>query len=143
MPIWIKLKVFAPHDNISNPGTKYRTLDTREGPKLVDPDGSEAFHIRKGQFVPIPFEWKDLVPAKKRFDPEVFEFFRTKQEAMRKVKKEEKLLKMLPIRRFEERRKRVQEKVDKSRFGQNKPTMDDVIKEAKRIGIDIPFKPNK
>lgn len=154
MPIWIKMKVFAPFDNISNPGTKFQTIDGKK--QVVDPTGSGPFKIRKGQFVPIPFEWKPvfekdektkkeilvtpgLEQAKEKFDQEIFEFFKTKQEAAAKCKKEEKLLAMLPTKKFEERRKRVQDKVDKARWGQKRPTMEDVIKEAKNIGVDMPI----
>lgn len=137
MPIWVKLKVFAPKDYISNVGTKYQTIDGKR--TIVDPEGSLPFQIKKGEFTPIPFEWKDLVEAKKKFDPRVFEFFKTKQEAQKKCKKEEKLLAMLPIQRLEEKRKRIQKKVDESRWGQTKPTMDDVVREAKRIGVDVPL----
>ena len=45
---------------------------------------------------------------------------------------------MLPFRKMEERNARVRQKVLDSRFGQNRPTMDDVVKEAKRIGADLP-----
>jgi len=137
MPIWIKLKVFAPFDNISNPGTKFQTIDGKK--TIVNPEGSGPFQIKKGQFVPIPFEWKNMDEAKKKFDAEVFEFFKTKNEALKKCKKEDKLLKLLPTKKMEERRKRIQKKVDDSRFGQNRPTMDDVIKEAKNIGVDLPL----
>ncbi len=137
MPIWVKLKVFAPKDNISNVGTKFQTIDGRK--QIINPEGSDPFQIKKGEWIPIPFEWKDLAKAKEKFDPEVFEFFKTKNEAMKKCKKEEKLLKMLPIKKLAERRKRIQEKVDKAKFGQKRATMDDVIREAKKIGVDVPF----
>ncbi len=137
MTIWIKLKVFAPYDRISNTGTKYRTIDGKR--TLVELDGVEAFVIRKGRFLPIDYEWKDLEEAKKRFDPAVFEFFKSQNQALKVCEKEKKLLEMLPWQRLEAKRKRVQEKVEKSRYGQKRPTMDDVIKEAKRIGVDIPI----
>jgi len=140
MTIWIKLKVFAPYDKISNAGTKFRTIDGKR--TLVDPDGVEAFSIRKGRFLSIDYDWKDLDTAKKRFDPAIFEFFKSSSQALKACEKEKKLLEMLPWQRLEAKRKRVQEKVDKSRFGQKKPTMDDVIKEAKRIGVDIPIQNN-
>lgn len=137
MPIWLKLKVFAPKDNISNVGTKYQTIDGKR--QIVNLEGSDPFQIKKGQAVPIPHDWKDLAQVKERFDPEVFQFFKTKNEVLKQLKKEEKLLKLLSIRRLEEKRKRIQKKVDDSRWGQNRPTMDDVIKEAKKIGVNVPL----
>ncbi len=148
--IWIKLKVLAPYDKIANSGTKFQTIDGKR--VIVNPEGSPPFAIRKGRFLPIPYEWKrkvekdgegneKIIPgleeAKERFDPEVFEFFKTKSEAMKACKKEEKLLKLLPFRRMEEKNKRVREKILNSKFGQNRPTMDDVVREAKAIGIDL------
>ncbi len=148
--IWTKLKVLAPYDKIANSGTMFQTIDGKR--VLVDPKGSKPFAIRKGRIVPIPYEWKEKVEtdddgkevvipgleeAKKRFDPEVFEFFKTKNEALKACKKEEKLLKMLPFKRMEDKNKRVREKVLNSKFGQNRPTMDDVVREAKAIGIDL------
>jgi len=138
MTIWVKLKVFAPYDKISNVGTKYQTIDGKK--TLVNPEGHEAFSIRKGRFVSIPDEWKDLEKVKERFDPAIFEFFKTLSKARKACDKEKKLLGMLPFKRMEERQKRVQEKVAKSRYGQKRPTMDDVIREAKKIGVDIPIK---
>ncbi len=137
MPIWLKLKVFAPKDNISNVGTKYQTIDGRR--QIVNPEGSDPFQIKKGEFTPIPYDWRDLDKVKEKFDPEIFDFFKTKKEVIAKLKKEAKLLAMLPIKKLAERRKRIQEKVDKAKFGQKRPTMDDVIKEAKKIGADIPL----
>ncbi len=137
MPIWIKLKVFAPFDNISNVGTKFRTIDGKR--TIADEEGSLPFQIKKGQFSPIPYEWDQLKEAQEKFDKEVFDFFKTRNEAAKACKKETKLLALLPTRKFEERRKRVQKKVDDSRWGQKRPTMDDVIKEAKKIGVDIPL----
>lgn len=136
MTIWVKLKVFAPYDKVSNVGTKYQTIDGKR--TLVNPDGVEAFSIRKGRFLPIDYDWKDLEEAKKRFDPKVFEFFKTSSAALKACEKEKKLLAMLPWQRLEAKRKRVQEKVEKSRYGQKRPTIDDVIREAKRIGVSIP-----
>ena len=152
------MKVFAPKDSIRNPGTKYRTIDSKFGPQLVNPEGSEAFAIRKGEFQPIPFEWEPVFKknkegekemttpglelAKERFDPEVFEFFKTKEAAAKACKKEEKLLKMLPMKRLKEKQKRAREKLEKSKYGQKKPTMDDVVREAKKIGVDIPLNIN-
>jgi hypothetical protein len=54
------------------------------------------------------------------------------------VKKEEKLLKMLPFQKMEAKNARAREKVLNSRFGQNRPTMDDVVKEAKKVGVELP-----
>lgn len=139
MTIWIKLKVFAPYDKISNVGTKYQTIDGKR--TLINSDGVNAFSIRKGRFLAIDFEWKDLDEAKKRFDPAVFEFFKSQSQALKACEKEKKLLKMLPWERLEAKRKRVRDKVDKSRYGQKRPTIDDVIKEAKRIGADMPSNP--
>lgn len=136
MTIWIKLKVFAPYDKISNVGTKYQTIDGKR--TLINPDGVNAFSIRKGRFLAIDYECKDLDEAKKRFDPAVFEFFKSQSQALKACEKEKKLLKMLPWERLEAKRKRVRDKVDKSRYGQKRPTIDDVIKEAKRIGADMP-----
>ncbi len=137
MPIWIKMKVFAPFDNISNVGTRFQTIDGKK--VVVNPEGSMPFQIKKGQFSPIPFEWNQLEEAKEKFDPKVFDFFKSKSAAAKAVKKEAKLLALLPTKKFEERRKRVQKKVDDSRWGQKRPTMDDVVKEAHKIGINIPL----
>ena len=139
MTIWIKLKVFAPYDKISNVGTKFQTIDGKR--TLINPDGVNAFSIRKGRFLAIDYEWKDLEEAEKRFDPAVFEFFKSQSQAFKACEKEKKLLKMLPWERLEAKRKRVRDKVDKSRYGQKRPTIDDVIKEAKRIGADMPSNP--
>lgn len=139
MTIWIKLKVFAPYDKISNVGTKFQTIDGKR--TLINPDGVNAFSIRKGRFLAIDYEWKDLEEAEKRFDPAVFEFFKSQSQALKACEKEKKLLKMLPWERLEAKRKRVRDKVDKSRYGQKRPTIDDVIKEAKRIGADMPSNP--
>lgn len=153
MTIWIKLKVFAPYDSVSNSGTKFQTIDGKR--TLVDPDGVDAFSIRKGRYLPIDYEWESvyekdkdtkkkvlvkpgLEEAKKRFDPAIFEFFKSSALALKACDKEKKLLKMLPYQRLEAKNKRIREKVDKSRFGQTRPTMDDVIKEANKIGADIP-----
>ncbi|TET75159.1 MAG: hypothetical protein E3J56_01035 [Candidatus Aminicenantes bacterium] len=153
MSIWVKLKVFAPKDYISNVGTKFQTIDGKR--QLVDPKGSLPFQIKKGEVTTIPFEWKPvyeknetgkkvmvtpgLEEAKKKFPPEVFELFKTKEAAEKQCKKELKLLAMLPTMRLEEKRKRIQKKVDTARWGQTKPTMEDVIREAKRIGVDVPL----
>jgi len=137
MAIWVKLKVFAPYDKIANVGTKYQTIDGKR--TLVNPDGVDAFSIRKGRFLKIDMDWKDLDLLKKRLDPAIFEFFKTSNQALKACEKEKKLLAMLPYQRLEKKRKRVQEKLEKSRFGQRRPTMDDVVKEAKRIGVDIPI----
>jgi len=150
--IYIKLKISAPYDNVRNSGTKYVTIDGKR--ELADKNGSMPFALRKGRFTTIPYEWKSieekdkdgkvinftpgLEDAKKKFDPKVFEFFRTKAEALAACNKEEKLLKMLPFRKMEERNARVRKKVLDSRFGQNRPTMDDVVKEAEKIGVDLP-----
>ncbi len=137
MSIWIKLKVFAPFDNISNVGTKFQTVDGKR--VILDPEGSMPFQIKKGQFVSIPYEWADLKEAKKKFDSEVFDFFKTKEAAKKACRKEDKLLALLPTKKFEERRKRIQRKLDTARWGQKKPTIDDVVKEAKKIGVNIPL----
>lgn len=150
--IWIKLKISAPYDNVKNSGTKYQNIDGKR--ELIDPNGSMPFAIRKGRFVPIKYDWErkeikdkdgnvvEVIPglddAKKKFDPKIFDFFKTQAEALAKVKLEEKLLKMLPFRKMEEKNNRVREKVMKSRYGQNRPTMDDVAKEAKKVGVELP-----
>jgi hypothetical protein len=156
--IYVKLKISAPYDNIRNNGTMYLTIDGKRS--IVNQNGTRPFAIKKGRFVPIfgpgniPYEWKGseekdkdgnvvrvilgLEEAKKRFDPEVFEFFKTQQEALEAVKKEEKLLKMLPFQKMEAKNARAREKVLNSRFGQNRPTMDDVVKEAKKVGVELP-----
>ena len=150
--IYIKLKISAPYDRIANSGTKYATIDGKR--ELVDPKGSKPFAIRKGRFVPIPYDWESketkdkegkvteyipgLEDAKKKFDPAIFEFYKTQSDALTACKKEEKLLSMLPFRKMEERNARVRQKVLDSRFGQNRPTMDDVVKEAKKVGVDLP-----
>ncbi len=150
--IWIKLKISAPYDKIANSGTMFQTIDGKR--EKIDPKGTMPFAIRKGRFMPIKYDWtgkeiknKDgevieyipgLEDAKKIFDPEVFDFFKTQAEALEACKKEEKLLKMLPFRKMEKRNERVREKVMKSKFGQNRPTMDDVAREAKKIGVDLP-----
>ena len=150
--IWVKLKISAPYDKIANSGTMYLDVDGKR--KTVDPNGSKPFSIRKGRFTPIPYDWKrketkdkdgkvvEVIPgledAKKKFDPEVFEFFKTQTEALEACKKEEKLLSMLPFRKMEQRNARVRQKVLDSRFGQNRPTMDDVVKEAEKIGVNLP-----
>ena len=151
--IYIKLKISAPYDKIANSGTMYLDVDGKR--KTINPKGSKPFSIRKGRFVPIPYDWKgkeikdkdgeivEVIPgledAKKKFDPEVFEFYKTQTEALEACKKEEKLLSMLPFRKMEAKNARVREKVLNSRFGQNRPTMDDVVREAKRIGVDLPL----
>ena len=150
--IWIKLKISAPYDKIANSGTKFETIDGKR--QVVNPKGSKSFSIRKGRFVPIPYEWKsrevkdkdgnviEIIPgledARKKFDPKIFEFFKTQTEALEACRKEEKLLKMLPFRKMEEKNARVRKKVLDSKFGQNRPTMDDVVAEAKKVGVDLP-----
>ena len=141
MSIWIKMKVFAPKDNISNVGTKYQIIDGKR--QIVNPEGSLPFQIKKGEVTTIPFEWDQLEEAKEKFPPEVFELFKTKAAAEKACRKEEKLLALLPSMRLEEKRKRIQRKVDVARWGQKKPTMDDVIREAKKIGVDLPLSLNK
>ena len=153
MTIWIKLKIFGPYDSVTNSGTKFLTIDGKR--TLVNPEGNDAFSIRKGRFLPIDYEWetvyekdKDtkkkiivkpgLEQAKERFDPAVFEFFKSSAMALKACEKEKKLLSMLPYKKMEAKNKRIREKVEKSRFGQTRPTMDDVIKEANKIGVDIP-----
>jgi len=150
--IYIKLKISAPYDNIRNSGTMFETIDGKR--KVINPNGTKPFAIRKGRFVPIPYEWKSrevkdndgkviktipgLEDAKKRFDPNVFEFFKTQSEALAACRKEEKLLSMLPFRKMEERNARVRKKILDSKFGQNRPTMDDVVKEAEKVGVELP-----
>ena len=150
--IWTKLKISAPYDKIANSGTKYETIDGKR--QVVNPNGTRPFSIRKGRFVPIDYEWtakevkdKDgnvikftpgLEDAKKKFDPEIFEFFRTQAEALAACKKEEKLLKMLPFKKMEDRNARVRQKVLDSKFGQNRPTMDNIAEEAKKAGVNLP-----
>ena len=156
--IWVKLKLSAPYDKIANSGTMFETIDGKS--KVINPEGTPAFSIRKGRFTPIfgpgkiPYEWKGreekdkdgeitkvipgLEDAKKKFDPAIFDFFKTQKEALEACKKEEKLLKMLPFRRMEAKNARVREKVMKSKFGQNRPTMDDMVKEAEKVGVDLP-----
>ena len=136
MTIWIKLKIFAPYDSVSNSGTKYQTIDGKR--TLINPDGNEAFSIRKGRFLPIDYDWKDLEEAYKRFDPAIFEFFKSQSKALEKCEKEKKLLKMLPYQRMEAKNKRVRDKVNKSKFGQTRPTHEDFMKEANKIGADVP-----
>ncbi len=150
--IYVKLKISAPYDKIANSGTMFETIDGKR--KVINPNGSKPFSIRKGRFVPIPYEWQSKVEkdrdgkviktipgledAKKRFDPKVFDFFKTQTEALEACKKEEKLLKLLPFRKMEERNARVRKKVLDSKFGQNRPTMDDVAREAEKVGVDLP-----
>ena len=136
MTIWIKLKIFAPYDSISNSGTKYQTIDGKR--TLINPDGNDAFSIRKGRFLPIDYDWKDLEEAEKRFDPAIFEFFKSQSKALEKCDKEKKLLKLIPYERMEAKNKRVRDKVNKSKFGQNRPTHEDFMKEANKIGADVP-----
>ena len=149
--IYIKLKISAPYDNVRNAGTMYETIDGKK--QVINKHGSKPFALRKGRFTTIPYEWKSreekdrdgtvtfipgLEDAKKKFDEKVFEFFKTKADALAAVNKEEKLLKMLPFRKMEARNARVRKKVLDSRFGQNRPTMDDVVKEAERVGVNLP-----
>lgn len=150
--IFVKLKIAAPYDKIANSGTKFETIDGKR--KVINPNGSLPFSIRKGRFVPIPYEWKkrevkdndgnvtETIPgledAKKKFDPAIFEFYKTQTEALEACKKEEKLLKMLPFQKMEARNARVRQKVLDSRFGQNRPTMDDIVKEAEKVGAKLP-----
>ena len=134
--IWIKLKIFAPYDKIANSGTKYRTTDGKR--TLVNPNGREGFSIRKGRCLPIDFEWENLKEAKEIFDENVFDFFKNEDQAVKACKKEEKLLKMLPIQKMEAKQKRVREKVLNSKYGQNRPTIDQFLEEAKKVGVDVP-----
>ncbi len=157
-PIWVKLKVFAPFDSISNPGTKYKL----EGGKttVVNPNGSEPFSIRKGQFVPInEFSWDDVIAARKelkwnkkegkydldsktgvfaKYDPDVFEFYKTRKEAQKQVEKEKSIVAKLPEYRLQKKRERVQWKKDNGK--QSPASREEIEKEAKEIGADIPNK---
>lgn len=152
MTIWIKLKILAPYDSVSNSGTKYQTIDGKR--TLINPDGNDAFSIRKGRFLPIDYDWeptfkkdkesgekvmvrKGLEEAEKRFDPAIFEFFKSQSKALEKCDKEKELLKMLPYERMEAKNKRVRDKVTKSKFGQKRPTHEDFMKEANKIGADV------
>jgi len=132
--------VFAPKDKIKNVGSKYRRIDGKR--TLIDEKGQDAFAIKKGQFQPIPFEWSELEKAKEIFDPKIFEFFPSKSGAAKQISKEANLLKMLPVKRMEEKNKRAREKVLNAKYGQKRATMDDVVKEAKKIGVDIPVNVN-
>ena len=164
MPLWLKMKVFAPIDKISNPGTKYQLIDGKK--QIVDEKGLEPLHIRKGQFIPINVDWEDYLKAKKvlkrkkekadiqryvleskeeffdilgrKLDPDVFEFFRIRSAAQKKVEKERPLLKKLPEYKLQKKRQRVQEKKDNSRFGTRKPSIEEIRDEAKQIGVDMP-----
>jgi len=137
MTIWIKLKVLGQFDRISNVGTRTRWVDGKV--VLQDEKGSLPFSIVKGQYMPLPlYNWEDLEECKKKFDPEVFEFFKSRKEAAEACKKEEKLLSMLPAMKLDAKNKRVEEKLRKSRFGQKRASREEIKAEAKRIGLDLP-----
>lgn len=164
MSVWLKLKVFAPVDKISNAGTKYQLIDGKK--QLVNENGVEALSIRKGQFVPVNIDWETYLKARKvlkkskeksdiqkytmdskeeffnilgrKLDPDVFEFFKNRKDAQKKVEKEKPLLRKIPEYKLQKKRQRAQDKKDKSRFGTRKPSIEEIRDEAKQIGVDMP-----